>query len=270
MTFKEIQGNAPLTKRLTDVIRNQNISHAYIFEGEACLDKKRFVESFVQAILCAEEPGIGCGHCSICNKISHGNHEDLTYVEADGRSIKDEAIEQVQERLMVKPYGQRNIAVISDADTMTLRAQNRLLKTLEEPPQGTIIILLSENIENLTQTILSRCVKYRINYFGSASYEYMIQRAEKIVDMLLEGEPFYRLKKEVEDIIKEQRETEALLDAMERIYRDLLINNNSKSRLYKKEQIYQNVAVIEETRRQLQRGVSKSYAIKNLIIKIGG
>lgn len=270
MSFTNIQGNEKLTGRLQAAVKNGNISHAYIFEGEACLDKKAFADAFIKSILCTEAPGVGCERCSTCRKIDHGNHEDVSYVEAEGASIKDEAIERLQAALRKKPYGRRNIAVISDADTMTLRAQNRLLKTLEEPPAGTVLILLSENIENLTQTILSRCVKYRINYFGSPDYAYMMQTAEEIADLLLNGTPFYRLKESVTDLAKDGRETAAFLDALEKVYRDLLLGKGTNSKLYKKEQIYHNVAVIEETKRQIQRGVSKNYALRNLLIKIGG
>lgn len=270
MSFKGIEANEKLVKRLTEAIKNGNVSHAYIFEGEAVLDKKAFAEAFVKAVLCKESPGIGCDSCVICKKVEHGNYEDLIYVQADGLSIKDEAIERLQERLRTKPYGERNITIISDADTMTLRAQNRLLKTLEEPAEGTILILLSENIENLTQTILSRCVKFRLNYFGRESYEGMLDTARGVADMLLEGQPFYKRKEAIEDIIKDNGRTQAFLDAMERVYRDILVENSQKSRLYKKSQIYRNVAAIENARRQIQRGVSKSYALKDLMIKIGG
>lgn len=270
MSFGQIQGNEKLINRLSEAIKKGNVSHAYIFEGEAVLDKKAFAEAFVKAVLCREEPGVGCGRCASCRKIEHGNYEDLIYVQADGSSIKDEAIEKLQERLKTKPYGPRNIAVISDADTMTLRAQNRLLKTLEEPAEGTILILLSENIENLTQTILSRCVKFRLNYFGRESYEGMMETARAVADLLLEGQPFYKRKEAVSEIMKDTGKTDAFLDALERVYRDLLVNPSEKGRLYKKSQIYQNVSMIEQTRRQIQRGVAKSYALKDLMIKIGG
>lgn len=270
MSFSQIEGNQKLIERLSASIKSGNVSHAYIFEGEAVLDKKAFAEAFVKAVLCGEMPGIGCGQCASCRKVEHGNYEDLFYVEADGASIRDEAIEALQHRLKTKPYGERNIAIISDADTMTLRAQNRLLKTLEEPPEGTILILLSENLENLTQTILSRCVKFRLNYFGKESYEGMMDKAREVADLLLAGEPFYKRKEAIEEIIKDDGKTRAFLDALERVYRDLLLEPSEKSRLYKKSRIFENVHQIEKTRRQLQRGVSKSYALKDLMIKIGG
>ncbi len=270
MNFQHMEGNEKLAARLTAAIKNGHVSHAYIFEGEAVLDKAAFAACFVKAILCREEPGIGCGRCLSCRKVEHGNHEDLTYVEADGNSLKDEMIEKLQERLRIKPYGERNIAIIKDADTMTIRAQNRLLKTLEEPAPGTVLILLSENMENLTQTILSRCVKFRLNYFGRESYEGMLQTARETADLLLEGAPFYKRKEAVAEIMKDTGKTNAFLDALERVYRDLLVENSHKSRLYKKSQIYRNVDLIEQTRRQIQRGVAKSYALKDLMIKIGG
>lgn len=270
MRFDQVKGNEKLVERLAAAIRKGNVSHAYIFEGEAALDKKAFAQAFAKAILCGSNPGVGCDACLSCRKIDHDNHEDLIYVEADGNSVKDEAIEKLQAKLRVKPYGERNIAIISDADSMTLRAQNRLLKTLEEPADGTVIILLSENIENLTQTILSRCVKFRLNYFGRESCEGMLDRAEEIADLLLEGQPFYKRKEAIADIVKDAGKTDAFLDALEKVYRDRLIEPAEKGRLYRKSQIYQNVAIIEETRRQLRRGVAKSYALKNLVIKIGG
>lgn len=270
MNFLDFHGNEKLIQRLTATIQNNTLSHAYIFEGEAALDKTAFAKAFVKAVLCVDKPGIGCDVCSTCRKIEHDNYEDLYYVEADGSSIKDEAIEKLQERLKIKPYGERNIAIISNADTMTLRAQNRLLKTLEEPAPGTILILLSENIENLTNTILSRCVKFRLNYYGKESYEGMLDKAAEVADLLMRGEPFYKRKEAVSDIAKDSEKTMAFLDALEKVYRDFLIIPSEEGRLYKKSQIYQNVSLIEDTRRQLLKGVSRNYALKNLMIKIGG
>ena len=270
MNLSGFEGNDKLIERLSATIKNGTLSHAYIFEGEAALDKIAFAKAFIKAVLCKEKPGEGCDMCAVCRKIEHDNYEDLFFVQAEGASIKDEAIEKLQGRLKVKPYGDRNIAVISNADTMTLRAQNRLLKTLEEPARGTVIILLSENIENLTNTILSRCVKFRLNFYGKESYEGMLDKAVEVADLLMRGAPFYKRKEAISDIIRDEEKVMAFLDALEKVYRDYLIIPSEEGRLYKKSQIYRNVSLIEETRRQLLKGVSKSYALKDLMIKIGG
>ena len=268
MSFKDAGRNEKLISQLEKAICNHHISHAYLFEGSANLNKKVFALDFIKAILCSEATGIGCGHCVTCKKVDHGNHEDIIHVEADGRSVKDQAIQALQTQLKTKPLGPWHIAVINDADTMTLRAQNRLLKTLEEPFPGTVLILLSENTENLTKTILSRCVKYRLPYFQNERYNDMDELAGIVAEQLLTHEPFYKVKSNLESVMKEDKKTAAFLDAMEVVYRDLLLGKGTKSRLYKKNKLYANVTAIEEAKRLLQRGVAKRYALKQLLLKM--
>jgi len=86
----------------------------------------------------------------------------------------------------------------------------------------------------------------------------------------MRGTPFYMRKEAISDIVKDNEKTMAFLDALEKVYRDYLIIPSEAGRLYKKNQIYRNVSLIEETRRQLLKGVSRTYALKDLMIKIGG
>lgn len=270
MRFDQHENNVNLIKRLNNAVNDDRISHAYIFEGPACIDKKAFAESFVKGILCKKNLGENCGMCSNCSKIDHENHEDIIYINAGGGTIKDSYIISMQDKLKTKPFGERNVVIIEDSDTMTVRAQNRLLKTLEEPPGKAVIILLSENIENLVQTIQSRCVKYRINYFGSRNYDSMMERAALVVDMTFNREPFYKVKKKMDDILGNGEETAAFLDAIQVVYRNLLIQKSEGVSLYKSEDIINNIYAVEKARRQIKEGVSGAYAIKNLLLRIGG
>lgn len=270
MYFKERDENQNLIARLDHIIETDKISHAYIFEGIGCIDKRSFVESFVKGILCPVNTGDNCNSCGICRKVDHGNHEDIIYIKASGGSIKDADIVKMQESLKNKPFGDRHIVIIENSDTMTLRAQNRLLKTLEEPPGSSVIMLLSENMENLVQTIKSRCVKYRINYFGSEGYDFMMEKAEKVSDMALNREPFYKLKQEIDDILENSDEVAGFLDSLQVVFRNMLIKKNKGISLYKDEDLKRNIYAAENARRQIKEGVSQSYAMKNLLIKIGG
>lgn len=270
MYFKEQSDNYNLISRLEHVVKNDKISHAYIFEGSNCIDKKSFAESFVKGILCHKKTGENCGECSNCDKIDHENHEDIIYISANGNSIKDADIVGMQDRLKTKPFGDRNIVIIEDSDTMTLRAQNRLLKTLEEPPGNSVIILLSENMENLVQTIQSRCVKYRINYLGSGNYDFMMDKAKKIADMTLNREPFYKVRKEIDGITGSNDDVAALLDGLQVVYRNILLEKNKGISLYKNETLIKNIHAVESARKQIKEGVSAAYAMKNLLLKIGG
>ena len=175
-----------------------------------------------------------------------------------------------------KPYwGSRNIAIIENADTMTLRAQNRLLKTLEEPPGGTVIILLSENIENLAQTILSRVIIYRLRSLPSEEGAGMTDQVVRVAEMLLRKRPFYEIVKRLEDYMGDKEKAYGFLDLLETWYRDvtifafnppgetgLLYHQDRleaikvQSTTYKTERIYLAIGCIEEARGQLNRNMN--------------
>jgi len=274
MIFSEINNNDRVTEILGSAVRSGSLHHAYILEGPGNADKKAFAKAFAKAILCREDPGRGCGKCSVCMKIENDNHIDITFLEAEGRentktkSIKDENIKKLQERLNKKPFdGERNIAVICDADTMSPRAANRLLKTLEEPPEGTVIMVLSENVNLLPMTIRSRCVHCRIMPFGSGGSDQYVSAAENMVEMLGRGAPFYRMKKSVEEMGKDRETAYVFLDHMEKIYEDMLRDDNGYGDA---EYIGRAVEALEKARREIMKNISADYALKNMLLEIGG
>jgi len=263
MTFKDVKNNDLLIKRVSGAILRGNVSHAYVFEG-ACRDKKLLAESFAKAVLCAANPGAGCDCCQTCRKISHGNHEDVIYVEKDGLSIRDEAIEELQGKLKRKPCaGERNIAIIADADTMTKRAQNRLLKTLEEPCPGAVIILLSDNTENLTKTILSRCVVLRWNNFTADSRDEREDKARDAANLILDGASFYRINSKVMEFAESREDAYRMLDSME-----LLFGEHLKGRIYGRAALLGAITQIEQARRDMKFGMNVAYALKSMILNM--
>lgn len=269
MSLREYEGFGHLVDRLHRAILNGNISHAYIIEGDSCIDKVGFVKNFVKAILCEEEPGYGCDFCVNCRKLDHDNYEDLYHIKADDLSVKDAMVAELQEKLKTKPSGgMRNIAIIEDADTMTVRAQNRLLKTLEEPNPGTVLFLLSENTENLLPTITSRCITYRLSNFAPSGQTVNLGLAEEIMEMLIQGAYFCDLKDKLTKGVKDRKEAFLLLDGLERLFREYLVGESTGA--YRKERIIEQVKYVEEARRDLLANVNYKYAIRNLILKIGG
>ena len=271
MSLNNWNADMQLVQRIRSSILSGNIFHAYIIEGDTCVDKVAFAKDMLKAIVCREAPGTGCSSCINCRKIEHDNYEDLYFIESDGLSVKDDAVFQLQEKLKLKPTGGlRNLAVIKDADTMTLRAQNRLLKTLEEPSSGTVILLLSENRDNLLETIRSRCVAYRLNSLDMEPEAKQMEGASALVSACMEGETFFRQKELLNQYMKSRDDAFQILDGMERIYRDFLVGKDLRGRLLKKEDIFRHIALIEEARRDLVMKVNHNYAMKNLLIKIGG
>lgn len=286
MSLDKWKSDEKLIERISKAIRSGSVSHAYIIEGDSCVDKEDFAKDFLKAICCEKRPGLGCSDgpmdgatvsdagekCLSCRRIDHGNCEDLYIVRAEGattKSVKDDAILELQENLKKKPTGSRNMAIICNADTMTKRAQNRLLKTLEEPTPGTVIILLSENRENLLDTIKSRCIFYRLGG-GEETDGEKLRDANRLVDALIEGENFFEMKQLLSKSMKSREDAFRILDGMERIYRNLLLEKDPRGRLLKREQIFRAVELIEEARRDLIMNVNYNYALKNLMLKIGG
>lgn len=267
------QDNFVSDKKLIDRIQRtiscKNLSHAYILEGDRCTDKLDFAKEFIKAIECKNALGVGCDSCISCRKLNHGNFEDLHIISSDGKSVKDSMISDLQEELKKKPFGDRHFVIIEDSDTMTQRAQNRLLKTLEEPPMGTIIFLLSENSENLLATVRSRCIIYRL-IGEKAEVDGMIKLAEALVNGVLERKNFFYTWEILDKAVKSKEDALELLDGMERIYHKILVEKDSRAGFLRREAVGEYISLIEECRRDVLANVRVSYALKNLIIKIGG
>lgn len=285
MALDDYPGYSRITERLSDAVRTGRVGHAYIIEGDTGTPKADFALDFAKAILCAEEPGRGCGRCRVCRSISDGNYEDLYRVSAeDGTSVKDKAIEELQAELMNVPsgLGGRNIAIIEDADTMTVRAQNRFLKTLEEPQPGTVIMLLSENSDNLLPTIRSRCIKLMLGSIdagnskiqsgkgagaasekarggAAASTKAMRSLAESTLEMAEEGAYFYQIKAKA-DKIKDKKTALAYTDEAERVLRDKLLSGSDTGYAAR------GIELVEAARRDVLRGVAPKNAIKKFLL----
>ncbi len=164
MRFSELTGNRDSAARLKERIRQGTSFHAYLIDGPDGIGKRRLAYTAAQALMC-ENPREGepCGECPACRKVAGGNHADLHYITTDGSSIKDEQIEGIQGILFAKPFdGDHTILIIDKADTMTPRAQNRLLKTLEEPAGSVRVFLLTEKRSDILPTIVSRSVVIRL------------------------------------------------------------------------------------------------------------
>ena len=157
--FDNILGNDKNKKILENAIKTNKISHSYIFSGIDGIGKKMIAQQFAKAILCLENPK-PCNKCKSCIEIETNNNPDHFLIESDNEKIKIEQIREMQKKIAEKPIiSNKKVYIINNADTMTTEAQNCLLKTLEEPPEYIIIILIASNENNLLSTIKSRCTK---------------------------------------------------------------------------------------------------------------
>ena len=142
MYFNNIIGQEFAKKYMTNSIKNNKVNHAYMFEGIDGVGKNLFAKEFGKLLI---------------NIDNVDNSPDYINIEPTGTSIKIAQIRDLQSDIIIKPHSKYKIYVINHAEKMTVESQNALLKTLEEPPEYAIIILITNNKESLLPTIKSRC-----------------------------------------------------------------------------------------------------------------
>ena len=170
MNFNEILGNNKIKQDLQEIIDNNTISHSYMFVGIDGIGKKLIAKEFARKILCLNKQNQNCATCDSCIKFNSGNNPDFLEIFPDGNSIKIAQMREMQEKVYQKPIvSDRKIFIIDQAEKMTEEAQNSLLKTLEEPPEYMVIILITSNENKLLNTVKSRCT--RINFTGISKQE---------------------------------------------------------------------------------------------------
>ena len=147
-----------------------SISHAYIIQDEFSENAKTIAYAFAMSLHCQKGGVEACYDCHACKQILKNNHPDLIYVEAQNqKSISVGDIrEKVNDTVEIKPYSSLyKVYIIDKADSMTVQAQNALLKTMEEPPEYAVIILIAQSLDRFLPTIKSRCIKLHISLISN-------------------------------------------------------------------------------------------------------
>ena len=155
-----IIGHQQLVAQLQRTVESGRIAGAYLFVGPAGVGKEKVAHYFSRLIFCQQEaePPQVCGECLACRKMDSGNHPDLQVVRPEGSLLKIGQIRELQRQVIYEPLeASRKIYILVDVDRMNAEAENCLLKTLEEPPAASVLILLTSNVQALLPTTRSRC-----------------------------------------------------------------------------------------------------------------
>jgi len=154
-----IKGNIKTRKELEKIVQSNNVLHSYLFLGKEGIGKKEIAKEFAKKILCINEKNDNC-KCKSCKCFENSNHPDIQIINEQSETIKISEIREFIKLVYEKPIlSEKKIFIINDSDKMTKEAQNSLLKTLEEPPEYIVIILIASNADMLLTTIKSRCTK---------------------------------------------------------------------------------------------------------------
>ncbi len=161
LRFAEIRGQERALGFLRRAWEHGRVAHAFLFTGPAGVGKLATARALARGLHCDVAPFDACGACDACRTIAAGTHPDVHVVAGPLPDRRDIAIEQVRE--LQRELGFRSmsahpkIGIVNDAESLTLQAQNALLKTLEEPGGATVLVLVAVNAAALAPTILSRC-----------------------------------------------------------------------------------------------------------------
>lgn len=160
MPFASLKGQDSAVSFLRSSLKNNRTSHAYIFVGPGGTGKRIAALNFAKALNCANpSSGEPCEACPSCGKINRSSHPDIFIIkpEKEGGSIRIDDIRSLIKDIYLKPFeAKKKVYIIDGADGMKHEAANALLKTLEEPPTDSILILITEDLKALFHTITSR------------------------------------------------------------------------------------------------------------------
>ncbi len=197
MRWEDVTGQDRAVRLLRGALERGHAHHAYLLAGPEGVGKELLARTFAQAANCEIEDASArpCGRCESCRGIERGNFPDVSALMpqaemiargtisrsdlegAPSKEIRVDDIRALARRLSFAALrGRRKIAIVTPADAMNERAQNTLLKTLEEPPPGTTFLLVSANPDALLPTIRSRCARVQL---GPVPEEALVSRLRR-------------------------------------------------------------------------------------------
>ena len=293
MSLADLDHNRAVADQLTALLAGGKLVHAFLFIGGKD-SRLKIGKELAKAILCeAPAQGDSCGACVSCRKFDHGNHEDFLYLDletAPGNAktqIGVDAVELLQEQLKLKPFGARHAVLIEEAHLLNTAAQNKLLKTLEEPAGDSVIILLAEKKDALLPTVLSRCSTYYLEDEQTQPDEEMLALAKSFLAVCADSPLFYRRRDCIKPLLDEKgkpREKAAeFLQTLELLLREALLVPYGAQRSVltrdwaafegirekmDQQAIVRAVEAAEEAGRCIRLGYNTGYTLKQLCLSL--
>ena len=167
MPFADVIGHETAKRKLRTALANETIGHAYLFIGEEKIGKQLMASRFAQALSCEAHTAAGttdsCGQCRACLQITSESYPDLLIVQPEedtaNPQIKIGQVREIERHMIYRPlFSSRKLCLINDADRLTANAANAFLKTLEDPPEHSLFILITSRPMKLLATVRSRCL----------------------------------------------------------------------------------------------------------------
>lgn len=239
--MREAENNNGIYLQLKGLLESGRLVHAFCFAGGSSASRLELAQRFMKDLI-PDHP------------------EDFIRVakQKDKSGISTEDIEELCQKLLYKPYGERYVVIIEDAHLMGVPAQNKLLKTLEEPVSPAVIMLLAQQRESLLSTVLSRCSTYQLQDPFPDIPPVISESAKLLCELTASKAPFYKKKASIDTVLSDkdnQRENALLLlEALE-----LLFLENKMTDAHKK---------LLDARASIRQLHSVNYTLKQMCLKL--
>jgi DNA polymerase-3 subunit delta' len=177
MTPATVVGHDAQRERLHRAVAQHRLAHALFFAGPDGIGKRTLAVELAGWMLCDQGGAAACGNCAACRQIAAGSHPDVQVigVAAGRKEIGIDRIRDLKRFMSLQPAaGGAKVAIIDDAHLLTVAAQNALLKTLEEPPHGALLVLVASAPDSLLPTVRSRCQRIQFHPLSASTVEQLL------------------------------------------------------------------------------------------------
>lgn len=177
MSLRAVLGQKKALHLLLNTLKTGRVPSALLFTGEPGIGKRYTAFNYAKALNCVTLSDDSCDSCPSCKKIDSGIHPDVISIGPERGEIRIEEIRSIEEALSFRPFeGKRKVVIIDEAEKMNQSASNAFLKTLEEPPPGSVIIMITSSPDALLPTIRSRCCKVDFSPIPERDAESIIRK----------------------------------------------------------------------------------------------
>lgn len=179
MIFADVIGHQAGVRRLRRAVVQGRVAAAYSISGPTGVGKRALADAFATELLCARTAGEACGTCGQCSRVAAGTHPDVRVLvrDDDRRDMRTEQVRDLTRWLALRPLmAARKVAIVDGADTLNEHGQNALLKTLEEPPGASVLVLIATRLSLLLPTVRSRCQHVRLDPLTDPDMALVLER----------------------------------------------------------------------------------------------
>ena len=206
MALSDVQGQPRPVHMLQATLAHGTVHHAWLLTGPSGVGKELAALGMAQALVCPVAPMAGCGKCPACTRVCHFHHPDVLWLMPEeeavrrklaarsdfdhvpSREIRVDQVRRLQERLALRPLeATRKVVLLLPAEAMNPQAQNAFLKTLEEPPADTVLLLVTAAPDRLLPTLRSRCIRVAFGPLPHAFVREEVQRRLEVTPEVAEA-----------------------------------------------------------------------------------